>query len=68
MANLELTVLARHPQLVLARAEALGLDRGDLLAASGFTEPELRDLDGVTRIDNRVDVVSPTGVSSIRPN
>lgn len=27
----------------------------------------LRDLDGVTRIDNRVDVVSSTGVSSVRP-
>ena len=27
----------------------------------------LRDLDGVTRIDNRVDVVSSTGLSSVRP-
>jgi hypothetical protein len=27
----------------------------------------LRDLDGVTRIANRVDVVSPTGLSSVRP-
>ena len=27
----------------------------------------LRDLDGVTRIDNRVDVVSATGLSSVRP-
>lgn len=27
----------------------------------------LRDLDGVTRIDNRVDVASPTGLSSVRP-
>lgn len=26
-----------------------------------------RDLDGVTRIDNRVDVVSSTGLSSVRP-
>lgn len=45
MARLELTVIARSPQLLLARAQALGLDRGDLLAASGFTEPELQDLD-----------------------
>ena len=27
----------------------------------------LRDLDGVTRIVNRVDVVSATGLSSVRP-
>lgn len=27
----------------------------------------LRDLDGVARIDNRVDVVSSTSVSSVRP-
>lgn len=27
----------------------------------------LRDLDGVTRIDNQVNVVSSTGVSSVRP-
>ena len=27
----------------------------------------LRDLDGVTRIVNRVDVVSPIGLSSVRP-
>jgi len=27
----------------------------------------LRDLDGITRIDNRVDVVSSTGLSSVRP-
>ena len=28
----------------------------------------LRDLDGVTRIDNRVDVANPSGLSSVRPN
>ena len=27
----------------------------------------LRDLDGVTRINHRVDVVNPTGLSSVRP-
>jgi len=27
----------------------------------------LRGIEGVTRIDNRVDVVSPTGLSSVRP-
>ena len=30
-------------------------------------QAHLRDLEGVTRIDNRVDVVSPTGLSSVRP-
>lgn len=30
-------------------------------------QTHLRDLEGVTRIDNRVDVVSPTGLSSVRP-
>ncbi|MCP3956521.1 MAG: hypothetical protein GY719_01575 [bacterium] len=45
MASLEVTVLARSPHLLLDRAQALGLDRDDPLEASGFTEPELRDLD-----------------------
>ncbi len=45
MARLELTVLARSPQLLLDRAQALGLERDDLLAVSGFSEPELRDPD-----------------------
>lgn len=27
----------------------------------------LRNVDGVTRIDNRVDVISATGLSSVRP-
>lgn len=29
-------------------------------------QTHLRDIEGVTRIDNRVDVVSPTGLSSVR--
>jgi hypothetical protein len=30
-------------------------------------QTHLRELDGVARIDNRVDVVSSTGLSSVRP-
>ena len=30
-------------------------------------QTHLRDLEGVTRIDNRVDVISATGLSSVRP-
>ena len=73
MANLELTVLARSPRLVLARAEALGLDRSDLLQASGFSELELKDLDArvsrakMVRLWRRIAEAVPDPALGLRP-
>ena len=47
MASLELTVVARSPQLLLDRAQALGLDRADLLAESGFSELPIPATDAI---------------------